>query len=216
MTLHAQGQRAFWLVVISVGLAPCCAYCRSPNPPEVQALIGMMIPPATKQMQVLVDKKTGRLETREKKVSGDIPGFTPINGTLLSQDKNSYSLGFDEGFINRIPGFIVTKIYADLSLELIDVISLPPALVEWRLLKGKVVYVTDRYRLSPSCESKGSTSDLGVYVRVVGLVKPERGKSDCAHESAMVRRAWGISEDGHISEIETSGLKCHYITMNDC
>jgi len=89
--------------------------------------------------------------------------------------------------------------------------------VEWRLVEGKVVPVSGRYRLSTSCEFKKQAKDVSRYVRLLGLVKPEKGKANCAHDSGQIKQAWGINkESGRIESITTKGLKCPYITMDDC
>lgn len=216
MTYRKRQLYIYTLAGMLLALISSNVYCLEPLPTEIRALIGLKIPPKTKQVQVLIDRRTGKTETRQQNSSGDIPWFTPINGSLLSYDKNSYSLALDEGFVGKTPVLIISRIGLDLSLEIIDAAHLPPELVEWRLVHGKIVHLHGRYRLSESCEYVDSSRNAGGHARLIGLVMPERGKSDCSHDSGRVRRAWGIGMDGHLKVISTDGLKCHYTTMNDC
>lgn len=207
-----------WLITLALVTCSTHVAHSHDNPPEVQALIGTKIAPLIRQGQALPDKRAGDGNSRptKKKVVGDIPGFKSINETLLTHDSVAFSIGLHEGFIYRTPGFITTRIYPDLNLEVMDVVALPPGIVEWRLVGETIVYISKRFRFSTYCESLEKPSGLDKYVRIVGLIKPERGKTDCGHDSTRVKRAWGVERDGRVVEIEANQLKCQYFAMNDC
>lgn len=204
-------------LILALVLVSENAFCREPNPPEVQALIGMKIPPRTKMVRV-TNKQTGETQEMEKMAPGVIPGFTDVGGEMLAYSKDSYAIGLKEGFIHKIPVFVVDRLdYKNFNLKIVDAQALPPELLEWRLVAGKIDYVSGRYRLSADCEFKDKTKDVSRYVRLLGLVKPEKGKTDCAHNSDQVKQAWGIDgRNSRIESIPTEGLKCAYITMDDC
>lgn len=202
--------------LISISLFSCSAFCRERNPPEIQALIGMKIPPKTEQ-KVVFDKETGRYELRESISRGKIPLFTPVDQELLTNYKNTNSFGFEAGYIGKTACLLVVLLSRDQSFEISDAIAIHPGVPEWQMRNGKVVYDSRRYRLSTECSYSEPKKAIGGYIHLIGFVKPLKNKSDCAHVSGRVGQAWGVDGDtGKILEISTADLKCSYFTMDDC
>lgn len=192
------------------------AACRDPNPPEVQALVGMKIAPQIKARLFYANNEK-KAQYREIQAQGDIPGFVDLGGTLLSTSKASFSLGLSEGFVNGTPVFLIDKIDANSRREIVDAQVLPNEMIEWNLVDGKTAYLPNRYRLSSNCEFKGRLKRAEQFTRLIGLVKPEKGKRHCAHDSDSVVKAWGIDKgSGLITSLPTNSIRCHYIAMDDC
>jgi hypothetical protein len=172
------------------------AYCVDMSlPVEVQALIGMKIPPII-----------------AGKASANIPNF-------VSKTSGWGAISFDEGIVgDKWPVFIVELINADRSREVLDVQLLPNNLIDWRYLGReseqleKFKHVKNRFSFSTSCRVDERDERL-----VFGLVKPEKGKQTCSHFSKRVKLAWLIDrQSGKISPMQTQGLQCFYLTMDDC
>lgn len=179
-------------------------------PPYAQSLIGLKIPP------IQVERKN--LYTRQptvKLTSGATPNFVDAgNGTLIFEsEKPKYSLAFEQGFVNgEFPSFLVVRLYPDHTKEILDVIALPKEQIEWALVNGKIHYLSGRYRLSERCHTQRDDSRT-----ILGLVKPEKGKENCAHDSSQVKKAWMIDTNtGKTKPFPTRNLKCYFITMNEC
>lgn len=179
---------------------------RDKNPPEVKALIGLRIAfdnPAI---------------SRNK-----IPGFHEVGGSVLADianDSMPYALVLDEGFVNNRPTFLISKSMGHAtSIEVLDAQVIPPELYEFRLnLKKKgsppVDYLPGRYSLSEGCSYNIAANDERI---IIGLVKPEIGKEDCAHYSRRVGRAWRIDrKTGRIEAISTKGLQCYCVAEGNC
>lgn len=166
-------------------------------PPEVKKLIGMKLPP----------KVAGR-------VPALIPDFYEVTGALVGQDEHQENeIAYSEGVVgNKWKVFIVERISTDKSVEILDAQILPENLIEWRLDDGNRKYLEGRYRFSVNCHTKEKSSQI-----IFGLVKPEKGKSDCAHFSRRVKLAWQIDrQSGRITLMPTKDMKCEYITMSAC
>lgn len=194
--------RSLICVVLAVagGLAMLAGNARGAEvamPPEVKALIGMKLPP----------KIVGR-------TPADIPGFYQMSGALIwTEEKQGNALTYDEGVVgDKWPVFIVGRISSDKSAEILDAQMLPANLIEWRLDNGNRKYLEGRYRFSVNCKIKEKDTRI-----ILGLVKPEKGKSDCAHFSSRVKLAWQVDrQSGRITPMPTKGMKCEYITMSAC
>jgi hypothetical protein len=193
------------------------AYCGdAPLPPEVQALIGMKLPP------VRVEGKDIKMHPDIKQrpdfvfMQTHIPGYTHIEGNIASlKDKPGSQLWYETGFIGgKWPVLLVRRLHKDMSYEILDAQMLPANLIEWTFANGKLQDVKGRFRLSGYCQI-GNKED--VSRTIVGLIKPEKGKSDCSHDSRRVKQAWEIDQQsGHVAPISTQGLQCHYLMMYDC
>lgn len=186
--------------VLAIGTIPVAnAQCIGDSlPPEVRTLIGMKLPP-----KIVGMKQAG------------IPGFSRVNGALLvdSGEKTDSVLAYSEGlFEGKWSIFFLERIYPDMSIEILDAQVLPANLLDWRLVNGKPEGNSGRFRLSERCRANDKDERI-----ILGLVKPEHGKEDCAHFSKRVKQAWQMDmKSGCLTPIATSGLKCEYITMNDC
>lgn len=204
---------AGWMLVVAGN-----AYCGDiPLPPEVQALIGMKLPP------VRVEGKDIKIAPWVKPFPPDyvrmspasVPGFNHIGGALFFEnDKPKYSLAYSEGLANgKWPVFIIERIYEDKSKVILDAQMLPAELLEWPYVDKQLKhYLADRFRFSQSCRS-GSEDNRIIF----GLVKPEQGKSDCGHFSRRVKMAWLIDpQTGRIKPLSTHGLQCYFLTMGEC
>lgn len=158
-------------------------------PPEVKAIIGMKLSP----------KVVGRKQA-------EIPGFHRITGALIGQDElQGNMLAYDEGVVgDKWPVFIVVRIASDQSAEILDAQMLPANLIEWRLVDGNRKYLEGRYRFSVNCKIEEEDKRL-----IMGLVKPEKGKSDCAHFSRRVKQAWQVDSAIRVSITILSEQPCH-------
>lgn len=166
-------------------------------PPEVRALVGMKVPPK------IVGKEPS-----------PIPDFYYLGGALVDEDvKQDSSLAYSEGVVaGKWPVFIVRRIASDRSAEILDARVLPDNLIGWRFNGKDIEYLKGRYTFSEHCQIEEKDLQL-----IFGLVKPEKGKSDCAHFSRRVKLAWQIDrQSGRITSIPTKGVKCEYITMSAC
>lgn len=190
------------------------AYCGDPVPPEVQALVGVRVPPTTRQ-QYNFNVKTGERKTRVEASPGAVPGFTEVEQVLIVK-RQAYSLGFVAGFIRSTPAFFVDRINSDFSREIIDAKPLPPTIYEHRLVRGEMVSSGGWGRLASWCDFDSPSRDVSKYLVTIGLVIPQKGKANCAHFSKQVVRAWGIEESGRIEDISSEGLVCHYVTHDVC
>lgn len=179
---------------------------RDKNPPEVKALIGMRISsdnPATPH--------------------GDIPGFHPVNGSVIAEIEDQslpYLLLLKEGFLNNTPVFLIgKKNKGRTATEVLDAQVIPPELYEFSLNPKKkgsppVDDIPGRYSLSEGCSYNIVGNDERI---IIGLVKPEIGKEDCAHYSRRVGRAWRIDrKTGRIDAIPTKGLRCYCVAEGNC
>jgi hypothetical protein len=180
-----------WLLLASALLASNAQCADEPLPPEVKALIGMKLPPK------VVGKKQAL-----------IPDFKEVGGALVDTDeKQGSSLAYSEGVVgNKWPVFIVERIASDRSAEILDAKMLPENLIEWRHDDGNIKFLKGRHTFSEDCHTEEQGTQL-----IFGLVKPEKGKSDCAHYSGRVKRAWQVDrQSGQITPIPTKGIKCEY------
>lgn len=217
MKWHCMRRKSFLLCLTTLWVfAPTNAVSSGREPSSIHAIEGMRVLPQSKPVKILVDRKTGRTETVRRNARGHIPGFTPVTGALLAGRDTRFSLGFEEGVLNGTPVLLVAQIHPDLSTVVVSVEVLPPDLIEWEMVGGETVFIPGRYRLSESCELVVQSSQLASFEHRIGLVRPDSGKSDCTHKSRQVSRAWGISKDGHVTQLPTTDLQCEYITMNDC
>jgi hypothetical protein len=193
----------FALIVAGFPGRANAADLRDKNPPEVKALIGMKIisdNPATHH--------------------GGLPGFHKVGGSVLVEFTDQSALVIEEGFINKIPLFLIGKATEGAtSLKVLGAQAIPPELYEFRLnLKKKgsppVDYLPGRYSLSEGCSYNIAANDERI---IIGLVKPEIGKEDCAHYSRRVGRAWRIDrKTGRIEAISTKGLQCYCVAEGNC
>ncbi len=165
-------------------------------PSEVQVLIGMKIPPKV--------KGTAR---------ASIPNFVSKGGEWGA-------ISYEEGMVGgKWPVFIVERIDADRSLEILDVQMLPINLIDWRYVDGKFKnksehfkFVKNRLSLSEKCRADENDQRM-----IFGLIKQEIGKEACSHFSKLVQQAWMIDrQSGKITPIPTKDLQCFYLTMDDC
>lgn len=180
----------------SVGKAQCG---NDSLPSEVKALIGMKLPPKVAGMK-----------------QAEIPGFIEVNGAVLadSGEKNISVLAYSEGVLDgEWAVFFVERIYnPDRTKEVLDARILPANLLDWRLVNGKPMENNGQYRLSGRCHANGEDTRV-----ILGLIKPERGKEDCGHFSRRIKQAWEMDlKSSCLVPIAIQGLKCEYITMNDC
>lgn len=218
--------RRFFLmfsVIAWMSLIAGSAYCEDiPLPPEVQALVGMEIPPVIKG-----------------DARGSIPGFFMLgsSGPLSRYGINETadgrsSFGLETGVLaNGRPMLFVTVIHKDLTTDILDALMLPPDLIDW-YFEGDFEYAfqhdqahpdryfkwywqagqTERFVLSESCGSNKDDKRL-----IIGLIKQEKGKETCSHYSKRVMLAWLIDKrSGRLMPMPTRGLQCHYISEEDC
>lgn len=164
-------------------------------PPEVSSLIGMKLPPK------VVGKKTA-----------DIPNFIRLGGALISEELGN-SLAYDEGIVGeKWPIFFIERIYGDRTTVILDSQMLPANLMEWQFIGGQFTFLKDRFKLSDRCKGEGEDSRL-----IFGLVKAEKGKSDCGHISKRVKQAWKIDrQSGQITPMSAQGLQCYFLEVSEC
>lgn len=166
-------------------------YARDKNPPEVNALIGMRIPP------IITGKK-----------SGPVPGWTSIGGASLNNDWVH---------VEQMHSALNTAIVAirrdkDRNGLILDAKALPSRLLTYDLINNKTrlrKYWYQHYSIGSQCERNNGVS-------VVGLMRPEPGKHDCNHESRQVIKAWQIDmKNGRIIEIQPTGVRCYFDRAED-
>lgn len=187
-------------------------------PHEVQTLIGMKLPP------VRVEGKDIKRTPEAKPLPPDyvrigparIPGFIYAEGALFyfyDKDYPKDALGYSEGFAEgKWPVFTIERIYEDKSTEILDAQMLPAELIQWQYVDKQIKYLKGRFRLSDKCQTGNEDNRI-----IFGLVKPERGKSDCGHFSKRVKMAWLIDpQTGRIKPVPTHGLQCYFLTMGEC
>lgn len=179
------------------------AHAREPNPPEIQALVGMKISP------------------KNNTTPGSLADFRRVEGSLLVLDPDNQTwIGMptlDFGFFDNTPVFILSRISSDKSTEIMDVQMLPKAVLEMQLKDGKVVANHNGYRFSEHCNLLNPAVGMKDLFWIFGLVKPEKGKSDCTHNSRRVFKAWRVDQrNGNIEEIQPDNVQCEYFTMDNC
>lgn len=166
-------------------------------PAELMALIGKKLPPVA-----------------SGKARASFSNFE-LKGSFGAGD-----IGFEEGvYLRKWPVVLVTRIHKDMTTELLDVLMLPKKLIDWRYegdgistKSNKFIFVKNRFALSERCRTGEEDERM-----ILGLVKPESGKSLCTHFSNHVKQAWMVGgENGKISPISPDGLQCMYLTMDDC
>ena len=193
---------------------PGNAYCGDiPVPPEVQALISMKLPPVRIEGKDIKSVKPYPPDF-VRMVPTSIPEFIYVDGALIYEnDKPKYSLGYSAGFADgKWPVFTLERIYEDKSKEILDAQMLPAELIEWQLVDKKTKHLKGRFRLSESCRASSEDNRI-----IFGLVKAERGKSDCGHFSRRVKMAWLIDQQtGRINPMSARGLQCYFLTMSEC
>jgi len=166
-------------------------------PPEVSSLIGMKLPPKI---------------TVEGNRTADIPEFIYLGGALRSEE-SGVSLAYDEGLASgKWPVFLIERIYENKTTVILDAQMLPANLMEWRFVGGQFTFLKNRFKLSDRCKGEGEDTRL-----IFGLVKAEKGKSDCGHTSKRVKQAWQIDrQSGRITPMPTNGLQCYFLEISEC
>lgn len=179
---------------VMTGSASCEEYALQP---EVNTLIGMKLPPKI---------------TVEGNRTADIPEFIYLGGALISEESGS-SLAYDEGLASgKWPVFLIKRIYEDKTTVILDAHMLPANLMEWQFIGGQFTFLKDRFKLSDHCKVEGEDTRL-----IFGLVKAEKGKSDCGHISKHVKQAWKIDrQSGRITPMSTRGLQCYFLEISEC
>lgn len=205
------------LILCAFALIFCesSAHARDANPPEIQALVGVTIPPEIKNVKTLSGV------TRAVKVPGKLLGFRRVEGSLLVRAPGSKALaglpGLDVGFIDKTPIFYLSSMYPDMTTEILDVQTLPKADLEMQLKDGKIVANSNGYRFSEHCSLLNPTGGENDMLWYFGLAKPEKGKTDCTHDSRRVFKVWRVDQhNGKIEEIPSATMQCEYFTMDSC
>lgn len=168
-------------------------------PQVVKALIGVRLPPlfvGVKQAGIL--------------------SFIEVNGAVIadSADENGSVIAYSEGvFKGKWTVFFVERIFhPDRSKVILDARILPADLLDWRMVNGEPAPNIGQYKFSGRCRANKEDART-----ILGLVRPERGKEDCAHFSSRIKQAWEMDRERNcLLPVATQGLKCEYITMNDC
>ena len=175
-----------------LAIAPRAYAAEDSMPPEVKALIGTRIPP-----YVSSKGQIGR---------ADIPNF-------VSKNSSWASISFEEGvFSGKWPAFIVERDNKDMSTEILDIQMIPKELIDWEFVGGQFQNVEGRYSLSEHCKSREDDERW-----IVGLVKPEKGKADCGHNSKRIKQTWMVDQQtGRITPISPKGLQCYYMAISSC
>lgn len=203
---------AGWMLV-----ATRSAHCGDiPLPSEVQALVGMKIPPVIKG-----------------EAGGSIPGFFVLGGVPALSASGSSEISDGRNLELRTgvlasgrPMLFLMAYDKNLTREILDALMLPPDLNDW-YFEGDFEYALqhdqahpdryfkwrkNRFTLSETCWSHKDDERI-----IIGLIKQEKGKETCSHYSKRVKQAWLIDkQSGHLAPISTRGLQCHYISMDDC
>lgn len=165
-------------------------HARDMNPPEVEALIGMRIPP------IIPGKK-----------SGSIPGWTSIGGTSFND-----WVGASQIYSAHNSAIAVIRRDKDQSRLILDAKILPSRLLTYDLINNKTrprKHWHQYYAVSSRCERLD-----GEYI--IGLMRPEPGKYDCNHESRRVIKAWQVNlNDGQMKEIQPAGVHCYFDRAED-
>lgn len=173
-------------------------YIRDKNPPEVDALIGMRIPPRAPGKQ------------------GNIPGW--VSRTSRSFHHGTKPLdtlsGIEEIYRPNMVALIVDKLEKkNLERVILDAQVLPMELMPYRIRRGELVWKNNwhKYYGINVCEKEGEAY-------IVGLMRPETGKKDCNHETHQVKRAWRVEKNtGHIEEISPRSVHCYFdLAEDDC
>lgn len=176
-----------------MGLLAGNAQCADEAMPlEVKALIGTRIPPHVSSKGLI-----GR---------ADIPNFVPKNSV-------GAAISFEEGVFNgKWPAFVIERDNKDMSTEILAIQMIPKELIDWEFFGGQFHNVEGRYSLSEHCQSHEDDERW-----IVGLVKPEKGKADCGHNSKRIKQTWMIDQQtGRITPISSQGLQCYYLTIGSC
>jgi hypothetical protein len=161
-------------------------------PAELRVLIGTKLSP-----HVSEKGQIGR---------ADIPNF-------ISKNATGGSLSFLEGvFSEKWPAFVVTRDNKDMSVEILDIQMIPSKLLDWKFVAGKFKNIEGRFSLSNPCRASEDDDRW-----IVGLIKPEKGKADCGHNSKRIKQTWLIDQQtGHITPIASKGLQCYYMAIGSC
>lgn len=187
------------------------SFTRSVLPPDLQALVGLTIPPRKVQVNVR-DKTTGAISLREKLAPGKIPGLTNVGSGGLHG-----GLGLNEGFINSMPVLILDRQGPNQSRIIVDVVPLPPEIYWLRIVDGRIVQDLSKYSLTTVCKFKQLSKENSKYGDMIALRKPNKGKESCEHYTDQVRHAWGVvTESGRIEEIQPQSVVCLYESPNIC
>ena len=182
------------------GVSAINAQCGDDSlPPEVKALIGKKLPPKVSGMK-----------------QAEIPKFIDVGGALLVDSGEAVTtvLAYSEGvFAGKWTVFFMERTYQpSQEKEILDARMLPANLLDWRLKNDIPEGNSGQYKLSGRCRINDKDERV-----ILGLVRPERGKSDCAHFSKRIKQAWQMDMKlGCLIPIATKDLQCEYITMNDC
>lgn len=170
---------------------------RKPLPPELQALIGLKIPPEMKPVNVR-NNTSGEIEIRERLTLGAIPGFHAISSGEVNI-----------GFIGQTPVFVVLKRTPTLEREILNIEIIPSEYLNVRLVDGKIQWRAERYDVTGVCKQIASVNAKNRYDAIVALSKPENGKEECEHTTRQVKLAWGVDKrTGWIEVIAPETVEC--------
>lgn len=184
----------FALLAVVGGLAMLAGNAQGAEehlPSEVQALVGMKIPPE-------IVGKSG----------SPIPKFIRFGGGMLNRKIGNETpraeLIYEEGIVDeKWPVFIVYASHADKTREILDAQLLPKKLINWRYEDGKIRWLEKEDRLIFSIWCQYAKGDGRI---IFGLEDP---KFEHEGMSTRIERAWEIDQQsGHIKSISTQGITC--------
>lgn len=191
--------KTFVIALMTLLLGPMPSACLAQDrqgTAGIFSLVGMQIRPA------IPGKK-----------QGDIPAWNSISGRLLSSASNDsrYNIVVEEGYVDSEGGFIVINLDIDLTQRILDAKVIPKELRQYDVVHGKAIWnrnAANRFRLS-SCELPDGRG-------VIGIMRPEVGKSGCMHWSRRVKRAWQFNETtAKLQEILPTGIRCYHSDAED-
>lgn len=166
-------------------------HARDKNPPDVDALIGIRIPPVIPTIK-----------------SGSIPGWISIGGTSIN----------DLVSVEQIYGThhsAIAVIWRDKSRSslIVDAKALPPKLLTYDIINNRARLRRNwqkYYSIGSHCERNDGAS-------IVGLMRPEPGRHNCNHESRQIIKAWQVDSNGKLRDMQPTGVQCYFDgAENDC
>ncbi len=155
-------------------------YVRDKNPPEVEALIG-------------------------KKFSGDhVPGWDLLRDTLLTDEHDVPPIGLVYLEHNGMTIFLTEIVGLNGANSTVLDAQVLPKEAEFNKETGELLQTKEnasRYVFGYCFNSNDE--------RLVGMMRPQKGKELCGHKTKLVQRAWKIdTKTGHITEISPTGVTC--------
>lgn len=160
-----------------------------------------------------------------KLIGTTIPARLASNTGLLSDwnEKGGWSLGdsklglgLSEYYRGNQSILIITRRDKHLNRTILDAMKLPMHLLDYKIVGNyknpnkDIEFLPNRYSLA-ECESKAISAPI-----IIGLAKPEKKFTDCAHRTKRIYAAWAIdTKTGKLKSISPKGVTCLLADFED-